>query len=179
MEDMSHQTTVPEAGTPDRGRPSLRGVRLGATAWIALGITAVVLVATVIVLLAGNQAQATYPADSPEAALQRYLTAWYDKDYNTAYELFSSDVKGQMSPSDFRRDAGFAYGPDNQTVTLARTTGSGDSRTLHMIVEDYYGPEYGGSGYSHDVQVRMTLEPDGWKIDDQLIGLEPYYGFPY
>ncbi len=179
MEYAVSQTPPPEGTAQATGSSPTSRLRLGATAWIALGITVVVLVATLIVLLAGNQAQATYPANSPEAALQRYLTAWYDKDYNAAYEFFASDVQGQMSLSDFRRDAGFAYGPDNQTVTLDRTTGSGDSRTLHLIVEDYYGPQYGGSGYSHGVQVRMTLEPDGWKIDDPLIGLEPYYGYPY
>jgi len=90
MEDTVGPTPPPvetPTGPPTR---SMRMPRLGSTAWIALGITAVVFVATVIVLLAGNQAQASYPADSPEAALQGYLTAWYDDDYDTAYGFFST-----------------------------------------------------------------------------------------
>src|SRR3990172_7758576 len=102
MEDTVGPTPPPvetPTGPPTR---SMRMPRLGSTAWIALGITAVVFVATVIVLLAGNQAQASYPADSPEAALQGYLTAWYDDDYDTAYGFFSTVASSQMPLSDFR-----------------------------------------------------------------------------
>jgi hypothetical protein len=179
MADTVDQTPLPSGTASAPEAVTRRPTRLGSTAWIALAITAVVLVATAIVLLAGNQAQTTYPADSPEAALQGYLTAWYDDDYDTAYGFFSADAKAQMPLSSFRTEAGYSYGPENQTVTLDRTTGGADSRTLYLHVEDFYGPEFGGGGYSHDVQVRMVHEADGWRLDQPLIGLEPYYGYPY
>jgi len=180
MEDAVPQSAPVQAPAPTPAPRRVGMPRLTATGWIALGIAAIVVVATAVVLLAGNQAQASYPADSPEAALQGYLTAWYDDDYDTAYGFFSSGAQGQMLLFDFRQQAGYSYGPDNQTVTLDRTTGSGDARTLYLSVEDSYGPEFGGGGYTHDVQVRMVLEPGGWKIDDPLVGLEPYYGsFPF
>lgn len=175
MTDDVTQSSPPVAAAPSPV-PQARGIRPSATAWIALGITAVVVVATLVVLLAGNQGQASYPADSPEAALQGYLAAWYDDDYDTAYSFFSASVHTQMSEFDFRQKAGYGYGPENQFVTLERVSGSGDTRTLYLTVEDHYGPDYGGGGYTHDMQVRMVLESGGWKIDDALIGLEPYYG---
>ena len=168
----------PVVAAPTPAPPPRQRVQLSATTWIALAITAIVVVATAIVLLAGNQAQASYPADSPEAALQGYLSAWYDRDYDTAYGYFSADVTATMSATDFREQAGYSYGSSNQIVTLEQVSGTGDSRTLYLSVQENYGPEY-GAGYDHDVQVRMVIEAGGWKVDDALIGLEPYYGYPY
>lgn len=150
-----------------------RSLPLGGTALIALAITAVVVIATAIILLAGNQTAATYPADSPEGSLQRYVAAWFDEDYDTAYTYFSTRVKAQMSLEAFRREAGFGYAPDSQSVELDSSTGTDPRRNLQITVEDYFG--YGGEGYRHQETVSMVLEPDGWRVDESLVGLQPYY----
>jgi hypothetical protein len=179
MDDTVPQAQPPAADVPSQPSTPARRVRLSATAWIALGITAIVVLATAVVLLAGNEAQARYPADSPEAALQGYLTSWYDRAYSDAYGYFSTNVTSMMAEADFRQQAGYSYGTTNQTVTLERVSGTGNSRSLYLSVQENYGPDFGGGAYTHDVQVNMVLEPGGWKIDDPLIGLEPYYGYSY
>jgi hypothetical protein len=163
------QGPAPPRPEPVAGRP-----RLGSTAWIALGIAAVVVVATAIVLLAGNRPLAQYPAGSPEAALQGYLGAWYDEDYPSAYEYFSTRVKAQMSYEEFAL-FGYPSASDNQTVTIDRVTGEGDRRTIYVTVEDYYDSDF-SSSYSHQLTVRVVLESGRWLIDDALNGVEPYYG---
>lgn len=52
------------------------GRRINSTLLIAVGILALVIVATAIVLFAGRGQAATYQAGSHEAALQNYLRAW-------------------------------------------------------------------------------------------------------
>jgi hypothetical protein len=148
--------------------------RLGPTAWMGIFIGAVVVVATAIVLLGGNRGPANYPADSPEGALQRYLVAWFDEDYDTAYEYFSTPIKARMSYSDF---TAYLYEYGDQTVTINRTTGDGDRRRIYVTVEEFYGLGP-GSSYSHDEIISMVLEAGGWKIDEALSGInQNYSGF--
>jgi hypothetical protein len=153
--------------------------QVSSTAAIALGITLVIVVATAIVLLAGGQAGTSYPANSPEGAFQRYLDAWFDKDYAAAYEYFTPRIKATMSYDEFERDAELYGSYVRQTVSLDRSSGTDPTRTLHLTVTDYYGdPAYGG-GYSQEQSVRMRLEGTSWLIDEALIGLQPYYDYGY
>lgn len=174
MEVAANDAPQPEGAAPPPADRKRRSLPVSGTALIALAITAVVVIATVVILLAGNQTAATYPADSPEGSLQRYVAAWFDEDYDTAYTYFSTRVKAQMSLEEFRREAGFGYTPDSQSVELDSSTGTDPRRTLNITVEDYFG--YGGEGYRHQESVSMVLEPDGWRVDESLIGLQPYYG---
>jgi hypothetical protein len=147
--------------------------RLGSTAWLAIFIGTVVVVATAVILLGGNRPPANYPADSPEGALQRYLVAWYDSDYVTAYDYFSTSVKARMSFSDFTLYAN-DYGVE-QTVTIDRTTGTGTRRTIYLTVEEFYGPDPGGGSYSRDVSITMVQEGGVWKVDEPLSGVDQNY----
>jgi hypothetical protein len=146
---------------------------LSSTAWLGIFIGAVVVVATAIVLLGGNRPPANFPADSPEGALQRYLVAWYNGDYPTAYDYFSTGVKARMSYSDFTIYAS-DYGTE-QTVTIDRTTGTGTRRTIYLTVEEFYGTDPGGGSYSRDVSISMVQEGDAWKIDEPLSGVDQNY----
>ncbi|MEX2547757.1 MAG: hypothetical protein WD830_08210 [Chloroflexota bacterium] len=150
-------------------------LRLGGTALIALAITAVVVVATLVILLAGNPPAAAYPADSAEGAFQRYLGAWYDEDYDTAHTYFSARIKAQMSLAQYRQDSEYGYGPDNQSVELDSVTGTDERKNLRLTVIDYFG--FGGEGYSRTESVPMVLEPDGWRIDRALLGMQEHYDF--
>jgi hypothetical protein len=162
----------PTGGTgPTEAAPFSRRWRLDPVAWIALGIVAVVVVATAIVLV-GNGKPAQYPSDSPEAAVQGYLRAWYDKDYQTAYGYFTATVKSRMSLDGFISQQ---FGSsDNATVSVASVSGSGDRRTVVLDVEEYYGP---GSSYERQVSISMLLENGAWRINEALVGLDEYYSY--
>ncbi len=177
MDVPANDAPQPEGAVPTEpvSPRSSRRWRLSGTALIALAIAAVVAIATLVILLAGNQGAATYPADSPESSFQRYLAAWYDEDYDTAYGYFSTRAKGQMSLEEFRREAGYGYGPEGQSVELVSATGADPRRTLRITIEDYFG--YGGEGYEHEESISMVLEADGWRIDEALLGVQPYYGY--
>lgn len=153
----------------DSPRPA-NGRRINSTVVIAVGIVILVVVATAIVLFAGGGQATTYPAGSPEAALQTYLRAWYDEDYETAYSYFSTPVRARMTFDEFSSNR-FGNSSDGQTVTIDRVTGDGDRRTLFLTVDQYYGP---GSSYSRDVSVRMVLEAGSWRINDALAGVDEY-----
>lgn len=145
---------------------------------IAAGTLALVVVAVVVVLVLGTRSGADFPADSPEGAVQRYLTAFEDEDHATAYGFFSSDVQAETSFDDYRRmvrDYG-RYGPgSSRRVIFDRVSGEGDRRQVHLTVEEFYGggPFGGGEVYSTPRQLALVREAGEWRIDEPLIGLEP------
>ena len=68
---------------------------------LVIGAGVVVLsVLTVAIVLLGGRSPLEYPADSPEAMLQRYLGSVDDRDYEAAYAHFSTDIKER---TDLRR----------------------------------------------------------------------------
>jgi hypothetical protein len=166
-------TAAPVANEPAPMSAARRSAwsRLGSTTWLGIFIGAVVVVATAIVLVAGNRPLADFPADSPEGTFQRYLVAWYDEDYETAYEYFSSSVKTRMSYSDF---TAYMYGSPQQSVTINRTSGTGDRRHIFVTIEEFYGMGP-GSSYSREESISMVLEGGAWKIDEPLSGVDPNY----
>jgi hypothetical protein len=148
----------------------------GAVGWIALGIAVVVIVSTVAVLLLGNRPAASFAADSPEAALQSFLAAWEADDLDTAYSYFSDRVQAQVSLEEYVRARDDYYVSDtDRTVELDRTTGDGDRRQIHLTVEEFYGAGLGSGSYAHEETVNMVREAEGWKVDESLAGLQPYY----
>ena len=173
MDDSGIDAPVANAPATEAVNPGGNRFRLDSTAWMALAIGAVVVIATAIVLFGGNRAPVSYPADSPEGALRSYLIAWYDDDYVTAYDYFSQRVKAQMQYYEFTQ-YGHVYSTD-QTVTIDRTTGTGDRRTIFLTVNEYYGADP-GSSYSRDVSVNMIIEAGAWRIDEALSGVDPNYG---
>ena len=172
MSDLGGDAPIVTERVPNSKAPRAWS-RLSSTAWLGIFIGAVVVVATAIILLGGNRQPADYPADSPEGALQRYLVAWYDDDYVTAYDYFSASVKARMTFSDFTMYAG-DYGFE-QTVTIDRTTGTGTRRTIFLTVQETYGPDLGGAPYSRDVSITMVQEGDTWKVDEPLSGVDQNY----
>lgn len=148
---------------------------------IALGIVVLVVLVVVAVLLLGNRRPTAFPAESAEGVVQRYLQAYQQGDYEAAYNFFSSDVRASMSLPEYRqvvRDQGGMYGTDSAPrVSFDRTTGSGERREVHLSVEVFYGdragPFDGGGSVSSPRVVSMISDDGAWRIDEQLVGLDP------
>ena len=153
--------------------------------FIGAGVLVLVIVSVAVVLLAGRGAATVYPAGSPEGAFQRYLTAYFEGDYEAAYGSFSEDVHAQMSLEDYRQGAqmyggGMGFGGTSQRVLFQDTDGDGDLVRLNLVVEYFYGDGMGGGSNQQRLEVNMVREAGEWRIDDPLTGVEPgFHGPPF
>ena len=143
---------------------------------IGVGIGAVAILAVVAVGLSAARDPDQFPADSPQAALQAYLQAFDDEDYEAAYASFSADVRGQMSLEDFERAATdyHLYATESRRVLYDGVETDGDERaTLRLTVEVSYGDVLFADRYSYPTEVRMVREDGAWRIDQALVHLDP------
>lgn len=147
---------------------------------IGVGLVALIVITVVAVLLVGSPT-ASFPEDSAERALQRYLEALEDEDYDTAYGFFAARVQEEMSPEEFRESAEFYpdFSGGERRVRIERTDETVDGVRLHLVVEEFYGDGFGSSGYSFERDVRMTRESGEWKIDERMIGLDQDSGIEF
>ena len=139
---------------------------------IAAGILGIVVLGALVILLAEGREPRAYQAGSPQAAMQAYLTAWDNDDPSGAYDYLSNSIKATVSREDYiALSDSFGESGVNRAAFIDRVEGDESQVTLILTVEEYYGDGLGES-YSSQRSVRMVHE-DGWKIDEQLVGLEP------
>jgi hypothetical protein len=145
---------------------------------IGLGVVALVALTIVVVLLAGGRQAVAYPVNSPEGAVQRYLAAFDEGDYETAYTFFSEEVRGEMDLDEYERAVrsyGSFDGGPSRRVLFDRTSGDGDRMRVHLTVEEFYGGGGlgGGDTYRSSREVLMVRENGAWRIDEPLVWLDP------
>ena len=143
---------------------------------IGVGIGVVAILAVVAVGLSAARDPDQFPADSPQAALQAYLQAFDDEDYEAAYASFSADVRGQMGLEDFERAATdyHLYATESRRVLYDGVETDGDERaTLRLTVEVSYGDLLLADRYSYPTEVRMVREDGAWRLDQALVHLDP------
>jgi len=141
---------------------------------IGAGILALVVLSVVVVLVV-RRGPPSFPAGSPQAAMAGYLTAWDDNDIEAAYGFLSDSVRQQVSLADYQQavDQYGSFNQPNHQVTIDRVDGSGKSVTLQLTVEEFYGDGLSASASRSPRSVRMVHQGDGWKIDEQLVWLDP------
>jgi len=143
---------------------------------IGVGIGVVAILAVVAVGLSAARDPDQFPADSPQAALQAYLQAFEDEDYEAAYASFSADVQRQMSLEEFERAATdyHQYATESRRVLYDGVETDGNERaTLRLTVEVSYGDVLFADRYSYPAEVRMVREDGAWRIDQALVHLDP------
>src|SRR3989304_7322769 len=106
-----------------------------------VGIGVVAVLAVVAVAFTAAQGPAEFPSDPPQAALQRYLQAFEDADYEAAYGFFAADVQAQMGFEEFERVAREyrTYATDSRRGLHNGTRGTGDRGTLQLTGEGNAG----------------------------------------
>jgi len=142
---------------------------------IAAGIVGISVLAVVVLAVAGNRPPTAFPPDSPEAALQGYLTAFEAGDYPKAYGYFSTDVQAVMSLDQFEQAAADyrTYNTGSRRVTYDGTDGSGDRVTLHVTIETTAAGGLSTDRYTYSAEVPMVREAGRWRIDQALVFLDP------
>lgn len=133
-------------------------------------VLAVVALAVVVALTTGNRPPASFPADSPEATFQRYLTAVERRDPDAAYALLSAKVQGQVSLETFRRDWGFSSGYDehNSRVRIDQTIINGDQATMTITIDAFYGTGVEARRTQRSQTIYLVREGGVWRIDERL-----------
>ena len=142
------------------------------------GVIALVVVTLVVVLLT-DEGSTPFPSDAPEAALQAYIGALEDGDFDRAYGAFSSDVRSTVSREAFTREADLrdsgSERPDTRYLVSA-TNVEGDTALVTITVEEFYEDGLGGSTNRYDQDVHLVREDGAWYISEPLVWLEsaPY-----
>ena len=146
--------------------------------FIGVGILALVAIAAAVVLLLGGREPESFPADSAEGVVQRYLAAFEEGDLEEAHASFSSEVRSEMDLDAYEqatRDYGMFPPDSSRRVLFDRTDTDGDRARVHLTIEEYFGggPFGGGETYRSSREIRMVREDGSWRIDEPLIGIEP------
>ena len=138
---------------------------------------AIVIIAVVVVLLAGDRESVEFGEDTPEGALQRYLAAFDEGDLAAAHAFFSDGVRDQMDLDAFERAVSGQEGDfgteRTRRVLFDARSGDGDSVRLQLTVEEFTGEGLGASSYRYQVEIPMVREGDAWRIDEPLVWLNP------
>jgi hypothetical protein len=141
------------------------------------GVLALVVLAAAVVLLVGGREPVSYPADSPEGVLQRYLAAFEAGDLDEAHGYFSSAVREEMDLEAFERtarDYGLYPSQTSRRILFDRSEIEGDTARVHLTVEEFYGggPFGAGETYRSPRVIALAREDGAWRIDEALIGLD-------
>jgi hypothetical protein len=145
-------------------------------------ILAVVSLTVVIVVLAGSREPKSFAAGTPEAALQGYLVAWDDGNFEAAYAAFSSSAQRELPFGDFERaarDWRSGQASVDRLAFIDRSTGDSKRVTVFLIVEERYGEGFGAGSYRSAREVEMIREDGVWRIANPLVWLEPAEHFAF
>jgi hypothetical protein len=151
---------------------------------ISLGLGLLIVGCVTIILLTADRqvGPPTFPPQTPEGTVQRYVHALEDQDNETAYSYFSGAVQEDLSERDFTDRssftaplAGFGFPGAERRVRLLGVDLRGDRATVTLEIEEYFEGGFGPFGpgeFSYERPIRVALEDGEWKIDQALYGLE-------
>lgn len=119
----------------------------------------IVVIATIslIVVLATRQETTQLDSNSPEGAVQQYLQAVSDRDFNAALTYLSEDSK--CTVEDFDR----AYIQDSLRVGLSETAENEATAVVTVSIQSSNGDPFGGT-YTEERNFRLVNSDTGWKI---------------
>lgn len=113
--------------------------------------------AVVLVLFSSNRSATTYEADSPEWAVQQFLTAMVNQDTDTAFEYISPSSPCKIVHLDR------AWMNRDLNVDLVESTISGDSVRVEVDIE-YSSSDLFGSPYVESHVYRLENVGSKWLI---------------
>jgi hypothetical protein len=148
---------------------------------VAAAIAVLLVVTIVVVVVGGRPAEPELEPGSPEAAIHAYLAAFDDRDFASAHEHFSSEVRDGWPLEAYERavdDFGEFDTAPTRRVLFARTEMDGDVARVHLTVEEFYGDGLSGDTFRSPRVVRMVREDGAWRIDEPLVWLDPGPSIP-
>lgn len=123
-----------------------------------LGIVlAVIAAVALIAVLALKEPIAELDKGTPEGAVQQYLDAVTDRDFDQALTYLVSDSK--CTVEDFDR----AYIQDSLRIGLSEVSPTESTAVVTVSIQYSNGDPFGGT-YSEDQNFRLVKTDAGWKI---------------
>jgi hypothetical protein len=135
---------------------------------IIFGAAIVVLVVTALVLVLTIKPGTTarLPADTPEGTVQGYLMAIESGDYETAYAYISPPDNVKQTYDSWLRSLPQAASKPEVRVTLGKSTISGDTATLPVIIDSFRsGGPFGSNVSTNNVTFILSRTGGVWKIN--------------
>jgi len=123
-----------------------------------LGIVlAVIAAVALIAVLALKEPIAELDKGTPEGAVQQYLGAVTDRDFEQALTFLAADSK--CTVEDFDR----AYIQDSLRIGLSEVSPAESTAVVTVSIQYSNGDPFGGT-YSEDQNFRLVKTDAGWKI---------------
>ena len=123
---------------------------------LGIVISSIVIVA-LIVVFSIKEPTAKLEKGSPEAAVQQYLNAIADRDFNHALTLLTTDSKCTLQ--DFNR----AYIQDSLRISLSDVTSTATTDNVKVKIETSNGDPF-GSTYAETQNLDLSKTDSDWKI---------------
>ena len=140
---------------------------------------AVLVVATIVLVLSGKPGATLLPANTPEGIVQRFLIAVQETNYEKAYTYLSltDDKGGKITYDQWLATKPYPYGssPSSWKATLGQTTVTGERANVEVNVDVFRpsGP-FGNAVQTQQVLFQLTRSGETW-----LITSPPYLYFIY
>ncbi|MCV0403296.1 MAG: hypothetical protein K5924_06255 [Chloroflexi bacterium] len=144
---------------------------------IGLGVVALLVVAGIVVVVAGDRGEPAFEAGSPEAALHDYLAAYEAGQLDAAHAQFSTRVRDRWDIDAYRDavDGGEAPGAGAaRRVIFEGADVTGEAARVRLTIEEFVGDGLGGDTIRDSREIRMVREDGAWRIDEALVWLDPF-----
>ncbi len=138
-----------------------------AKAWLigSGGFLAVLLIVSIILAL--QEQEVTLSEGTPEGVVQQYLAAVESEDFETAYGLFSSELREDCTLQDL---AGSSLRFDDRLqrsrIVLDKATSLEDGAFVTVHVTEFSGRgAFGTSEWTHTEQFSLAREGEEWRFN--------------
>jgi hypothetical protein len=142
----------------DMGKPERTVLVIGIVVLLLVAVSASVTIAF------GSPEVAEFPADSPEATVQRYLEAAYAGDVATMEQLLSERVRNDRNDDPFSPTS--CTETEDRIVSVDRVTVEGEAAVVILRIEQFDASLFGSGSSDWQQETRLVREAEGWKIDD-------------
>lgn len=120
-------------------------------------VVAAIAIVALIVVLASRQSTTQLDQGTPEAAVQQYLQAVSDRNFDQALEFLSEDSK--CTVEDFDR----AYIQESLRIGLTETSTNQETAVVTVSIQSSNGDPFGGT-YTEERNFRLVNSDGEWKI---------------
>lgn len=112
----------------------------------------------------GGAGADTFPEDTPEGVVQRYLQALQDDDYQTAYGYLSAETQAACPPREFRNMTRQSADHDRRVLLEGTEVVGGQTLVTVRIARIRSEPPFPPSEYSFREEYALEREDGGWRF---------------
>ena len=133
--------------------------------WLIGGAAILGLLIVVSVVVAIMQSEAEFDPGSPEAAVQAYLRALYDDDFQSAYDALSPELQAGCSIEDMFGERALDRWLENRRITLEEARTLGDTTFITVRISGIRGGgPFGPSEYGFDDTFALRQFDGDWRL---------------